>query len=336
MKKLINLMCFMYVAMFIILMVLVSCTPAQNKSDPSKRAIHGIAAIGACIEQGAKVQVRPAAVDGVPSEIIEATVGANGAYEVVIPEEIPISEPAVEKSTGTPGETGFIIRVYSSANGSWIYSYADNTEIDIIANANPYTDKMIRQFYSADTQVVSIDSLFVTGFIQDGVTPLSVPDGEEITQVLTVMSNMLKDTYELSDIQNALIDTWQIGVGLDWLLDQSGGHLSSWLQYEFEYLFMYPDALISMSAIENDYQPVGNVINVEIWTASGETGNVTVIGKSGYWSDTVMVKQSDSVVGNNHYKATLNFTYAYQGDNLTIVIDDYKSGVSVPIALRRP
>ena len=325
MKKLIIALC---------LISFYSCTPAN---DNSSRKIHGVAAIGAYIEQGAKVQVRPASTDGItPAEIIEAIVGANGTYEVVIPEEIPISESSINKSAIANTGNGFVIRVYSSTNGAWIYSYADNSAVDIIANSNPYTDKMVRQFYNADTQVVSIDSIFISGYLQDGVTPIEVPDSNNVIAVMTVMSNMLKDTYNLSDIQNALTDSWEINVGLDWLLEQAGTGLAQWLQYEFEYLFMYPDALISMSAIEADYQPTANVINVEIWTAYGEIGNVTVKGQSGYWSDTTMVKQSDSVTGNNHYKATLNFTYAYQGDTLYIIIDDYKSGASVPIALKRP
>ena len=328
MKKLILLLC----------LISFACGGnSSNDSEKAKRTIHGKAAIGAFIDEGAQIQVRPAPVNGIPCDIIESAVAdGQGTISVNVSSPTQMSG-AMNIDSATP--TGYIIRVYSSANNSWIYSYADNTDIDIVSNSNPYTDMLIRQFYVPDTPVINIDAIFTTGFLQDGVTPIEVPDGNNIIAVMDVMSNMLKDTYNVSDIQNALTDNWQIGSGLDHLLDIAGGAgLGQWLQYEFEYLFEFPDALISMSAIEADYQPVGNSIAVEIWTAYGNTGNVTVIGQSGWpypWANTLMVKQPDSVTGKNHYKATLNFPSPYQGDNILILIDDYTGG-QFPVALRRP
>ena len=49
--------------MFFIFMLFWACTPA---SDKSPRIIHGIAAIGAYVEEGAQVQVRPASKRELP------------------------------------------------------------------------------------------------------------------------------------------------------------------------------------------------------------------------------------------------------------------------------
>lgn len=355
MKKLSYIIGFMYVSMFIILMVLSSCTPAEKKQDPKvKRTIHGIAATGAVIEEGAAVEVRPAAVDGVPSDIIVATVGADGSYVVEIPESVPeISESGVItksfsilKSSVPQNGTGFIIRVYSASAGSWLYSYSENDGVDTVANVNPYTDKIIRTFYSQMNNDAypfiyaydqNIDNIFPSGIFSDGATAINVPEKEIIDQVMTVMSNMLKDTYGLSDIQNALIDTWEIGVGLDRLLDLAvGTRLKMWLQNEFSYLYQNPYALISSNVYEDDYSPTVNTIHVDIWTAYGNTGNVTVLGTwQTPWTDTVMVKQADSVEGNNHYSLTLTFEDPYDHDNIALVIDDYNPTSSVPVALKR-
>ena len=83
-------MLFMYLMIFVV-SLLWSCNPDGDKK--SVRTIHGKAAIGAYIEEGAPVQVRPASVDGVnPEALIEGTVGSDGYYEVTIPEEIPVDE----------------------------------------------------------------------------------------------------------------------------------------------------------------------------------------------------------------------------------------------------
>lgn len=330
-----------------------ACTPASDNDTKVKRKIHGIAATGAVIEQGAAVEVRPAAIDGVPSDVINATVGENGTYVVEIPESVPESDGEsksnqLKLSAVAQNGTGFIIRVYSASAGSWLYSYSENDGTDTVANVNPYTDKIIRTFYAQMNNAAypfigiydqNIDNIFPSGYFSDSATPINIPEKATIDQVMAVMSNMLYKTYGLSDIQNALIDTWEIGIGLDGLLDLAAGtRLKMWLTDEFMFLFQNPDALISSNVYEDDYSPTTNTIYVDIWTAYGNTGNVKLLAASGYWPETLLVKQSDSVSGNNHYSTTIVFNVAngYQKDCIYLIIDDYNPTGSVPIALKKP
>jgi hypothetical protein len=342
MKRTIFMLCIIFIISFN-----VGCNCDKSNTPSKKRIIHGIAATGAVIEEGALVQVRPAPINGQPSDILIATVGSNGEYVVEIPETIP---DVTEKKYITPqAGTGYIIRIYSTSASSWLYSYSENDGSDTVANVNPYTDRIIRSFYAQMNNMAypfigiydqDIDNIFPSGIFSDGITAVNIPEKATIDQIMTVISNMLKDTYNLTDIQNALTSTWDVGLGLDKLLDDAAGgsgHLAMWLQNEFNYLYQFPDALISSSIYEDDYNPVTNTIHIDIWTAYGNTGNVTLSGITGFWLDTLLIKQSDSVPGNNHYSATIifNVVSGYHGDYVTITIDDYNSGSGFPIALKR-
>lgn len=340
MKRIINLMCFMYVVMFCIMMffAIVGCSDTPAKTG---RKIHGKAAIGAYIEEGAQVQVRPASVDGEnPAELIEGTVGADGYYEVTIPEEIPVvpdGEP-VTKASGTlePGN-GFIIRAWSASSGSWIYSYAENDSADITANVNPYTDMFVRCFYNPSMVDQSrINNYFPTGTFTDG-SVMTLPDATFVLRVMDVMSRMLHAVFGLDDIQNALLDTWIIDMGLDQLILQIGiSQLNGYLYSQFHYIIQKPYIFNNASAIADEES---KNITIDIWTDYGNTGNVTATATDlhGVTYSAVMIKQPDSTGTENHFKVTLGtWEYFFQSEYVYVSIADYDSGFGNRIVVKKP
>ena len=272
---------------------------SDDNGNIQKRVIKGVAAIGAYIEEGSTVQVRPAQIDGTPAELIEGVVGPNGTYEVVIPEEVPV-EPDVTpefmksyilKSSSTPENgTGFIIRVWSPSMSAWIYSYSENDGAETIANVNPYTDMMVKRFYATANNSAyplnnafdqDINNVFTSGLFHDGVTPVNVPTNETITIAMNLMSKMLYRIYGLSDIQNALIDDWSLDVGLDGLLNASGrSRMNELLQYEFEFIYNSPDLITDGYAIQPE---IFDAVDVEIWSTHGDTGTVTMLLRGIYY-----------------------------------------------------
>lgn len=317
---------------------LYACSPAhekQNKVVYVPHIIHGQAATGAFIEAGAIVQARPAAVDGIPCDIIESTVTDDQGTI-----SIDVSKPTqlngnTEIDSSAP--SGFIIRVWSSSASSWVYSYADNVDSDTIANVNPYTDRLVRCFYN-QTQIDQglIDSYFPTGLNTDG-SIMEIPSPDLINQIMDVMSNILYNTYGLTDIQNALKDNWQIDTGLDGLIASLGiNKLGSFLEREFFNLLNDPDAIISGFAIQDS---IPSPVIVEIWTAYGNTGNVSMTySDSSGNQTTTMIKQSDSIEGNNHFKGTsINAGQCSMPYPLVyITIDDYNSGAGFDLAINTP
>jgi len=356
-----------FITWFVFLTILIACGGGNSKTDKSnnnsigsKRTISGIAAIGAVIEEGAVVQVKPAAIEGIPSDIIEGRVLANGNYEIVIPEEIPVDNPiedpitestsskSILKSTTPENGTGFLIRVWSASVGSWIYSYSPNNSAEMTANVNPYTDMMMRRFYATANNIAyplnnandqDINIIFVNGYFHDGVTPVNVPTPEIITKVMNLMSNMLYRIYGLSDIQNALADSWQVDLGLDALLNTAGRpRLNEILQYGFTNLFFDPDVITDGYAIQNN---VGDPIIVEFWTPYGNTGNVALQynnGTGGGLQIGTLIKQSDSIEGSNHFKGSVAVGGTGQASypSVYITIDDYNNGIGFGFVIKRP
>lgn len=322
---------------FISFLILWGCTPAEEKqSKTATRKIHGIAAIGAFIEAGAIVQVRPASVDGItPENLIEGTVGENGEYSITIPETIPYeSEKTMSKiSTDMENGTGFIIRVWSQSAVSWVYSYSENNDSDTVSNVNPYTDLFIRKFYNfANNQfgynAVNIDTVFPDGKFSDG-TPINVPTLDTVNNCMEIMAKLLYRIYDIPNIQNALNDSWQINIGLDALLTAAGrNRLNEFLQYEFEYLLWKPDFITDGYAEQPE---IGQPAYVEIWTTHGDTGT-TIMRINGI--DYIMNKESDSINGANHFKGQSNsFDQFYDFPRASITFSE--DGYNAAIAIRR-
>lgn len=248
------------------------------------------------------MQVRPASIDGVtPEEIIEGVVTADGNYEIVIPEEIPLeveseTESIISQILGSVSllsssemeqGTGFIIRVYSETAGGWVYSYAENNDSTIIANVNPYTDRMIRIFYATANNSFldkiledvnpynqSIDSIFLTGTFERGY-PINVPLKETVNTAMLVMNKILFHVYGMNSIQDALQGNWEIDQGLDAMLnDPRFRELSSFLQYEFENIFNEPSGIVEGYAI---HLGANSIIKVEIWTIHDDNISIPVM-----------------------------------------------------------
>lgn len=335
---------------FLFSMILFACSGGSSKSKTTHRIIHGVAAIGAFIEEGAQVQVRPASIDGInPEALIEGTVGANGSYVITIPESIPIIEETVtdeksntSKASGTlESGNGFIIRVWSASASSWVYSYAENNSSDVTANVNPYTDMMVKRFYYTGNNLsgynaIDINTVFSSGKFSDG-TPINVPTSELINNAMTVISKMLFRMYGIENIQNALTDTWQLDLGLDALLTAGGrSRMNEFLQYEFSNLYFDPYVITDGYAIQSE---IGQPVICEFWTPYGNTGNVTMSYRDNTGLQTVtMEKQSDSVPGNNHFKGQSTNTGQCMSPTggVYIMIEDYNGGMGFEIAIRRP
>jgi hypothetical protein len=333
MKKIL-FVCFMIFA----LSFLWSCTP--EKENKSVRTIHGKAAIGAYIEEGAQVQVRPASVDGVnPADLIEGTVGADGYYEVIIPEEIPVeSEEIITKGSKADGDTGngFIIRAWSESSGSWIYSYAENDSADITANVNPYTDMFVRCFYNPSMVDQSrINNYFPTGTFSDG-SVMTLPDATFVLRVMDVMSKMLYTVWSMDNIQNFLIDTWEVDQGLDELINNLGLGVNAFLYSEYFYIIQKPYIFNNASAIADEES---KNITIDIWTDYGNTGDVTATATDlhGVTYSAVMVKQPDSTESENHFKVTLGtWEYFFQSEYVYVSISDYNGGLGNRIVVKKP
>lgn len=307
---------------------------SSDNENGSKRVIKGVAAIGAYIEEGATVQVRPAQVNGSPSDLIEGVVGPNGVYEVVVPEEVPQVTDGDSKGLTPENGTGFIIRVWSPSMSSWIYSYSENDGAETIANVNPYTDMMIRRFYASANNAAyplnnafdqDINNIFVSGLFHDGVTPVNVPTNETITLAMNLMGKMLYRLYGLSNIQNALIDDWQLDLGLDALLNASGrNRMNEYLQFEFEQIYNFPSLIIDGYAIQHE---IPEAIYVEIWSTHGDTGEVTMTLRGVTYT---MNKEADSVAGNNHFKAQSNTGIQLNtGECVGIQFSDYSGALMI-------
>ena len=320
---------FIIVLMSIVVIGNISC---KCKDNEKKRFLSGVASMGAYVEKGSPIQIRPASIDGEPQELLIGIIGDNGEYTVEIPPEIPPEkEPLLSKilKAKVPEEgTGCIIRVLSESAGSWIYSYSPNSSGDMRANVNPYTDRMMIQFYAtANNETYPwltnwdkvIGSTFAMGMFSDGITPLNVPTEETITIVMNVMSNVLQKTYGLANIQNALIDAWELNKGLDELINSLGlPRLNEFLQYEFEYLFQTPDLITSGKAVQSE---VAYPVNVEIWTKYGDTGAVRMYLRGASY---VMNKESDSVAGANHFTGASNTGLQLMtGESISITFDNY-------------
>lgn len=335
---------FMYFMIFV-LSFLWSCTPDGDKKtsvNSNIRKIHGKAAIGAYIEEGAQVQVRPASIDGTnPAELIEGTVGADGNYTVTIPEEIPVvsdGEGTTVTKVGTSMEngTGFIIRVWSESAGSWIYSYAENDSADITANVNPYTDMFVRCFYNPSmVDQGRINNYFPTGTFADG-SVMTLPDATFVLRVMDVMSRMLHTVWGMDNIQNFLIDTWEVDQGLDELINNLGLGVNAFLYSEYFYIIQNPDIFNNAAAIADEES---KNITIDIWTDYGNTGDVTATGTDthGVTYSAVMVKQPDSTESENHFKVTLGtWEYFFQSEYVYVSIADYDSGLGNGIVVKKP
>lgn len=323
------------VLMFIIVVGALAC---KCKNEEKKRFLTGVASMGAYVEKGAPIEIRPADIDGEPQDLLVGVIGDNGEYTVEIPPEIPPEVPPVKvlKVKLPEKGTGFIIRVWSQSAGLWIYSYSPNSSGDMRANVNPYTNRMIVQFYATANNETypwlnnwdkNIVNTFALGLFSDGETPLNVPTEATITIVMDVMSNVLQKTYGLANIQNALTEAWELNKGLDELINSLGlPRLNEFLQYEFEYLFQTPDLITSGKAIQSE---VFDPVNVEIWTKYGDTGAVRMYLRGASY---VMTKMGDSVAGANHFTGATNTgLQIMSGESISLTFDNYDSYGSLMI-----
>lgn len=231
--------------LLIFMLLFVAC---NSNNNTSKHLISGTAAVGTYIPDGSAVELRAAPVktgnqilvgyypdespdyrdETTPTEIRTATVsGGEGKYTVDV---TGLSEP-------------YIVRVY--AGSKWYYSYADG--VSDTANVNPYSDWMVRSYYtginSESPGMIDIDSAFTSGILtisSNGVTysytkwsygydktgcvwygkSLPVPNIDQINRCMAQLQSIFMDRYSI-DLGDVLTRDWVIGATYDSILDGS-------------------------------------------------------------------------------------------------------------------
>ena len=299
----------------------------------ASHVIKGQAAIGAFLDIGARVEIRPIPVSSSPCDIIITEVIDNvGTYTANVS---TIVQAGTEITAEQSNVSGYIIRAMSVAG--WIYSFADNTDGSTISNINPYTDLLVNKFYQSVSEDISVD--FSTGYRTDGITPISSPDVGTVEQVIATMSNMLTRVYGMPSIEDFMTAKWEEGVGLDGILNNAttGSNLNWFLNDEFANLLVHPDVLTDGAAIQDE---LGNPVVVDIWTPFGNSGFVTLgalVDLQGHISGAVtMTKMPDSVAGNNHFHAQTSAVFTVSEQNIMIYIDDYNSGAGFQLVIQTP
>ena len=317
-----------------LMMWFTACGGSGNTSTITSAVytIHGQAAIGAFLDAGSRVQIRPIPTSGVPCDIIETTVtDAVGSYSANVS---TVKQAGTEVISDTTTVSGYVIRAMSVSG--WIYSFADNTDGSTISNINPYTDLMVQKYYEGANDITVT---FATGYKSDGVTPIGSPDPGQTDQVMSTMANMLARVYSMPSIEDFMTCAWVEGQGLDGILNNAttGPHLNWFLNDEFYNLFANPDAILDGSAIQAE---LGSPIVVDIWTAHGDAGVVTlgaITDMQGHTSAAVtMTKEADSVPGNNHFHAQTSGVFQVSEMNIMIYISDYNGGAGFQIVIQTP
>ena len=317
-----------------LIMWFTACSKSGGSSGTiTSHVIKGQAAIGAFLDIGAQVEIRPIPVSGAPCDIITtAVVDDIGTYTADVSK---VTQAGTEILSEQSNVSGYIIR--AMAVSGWIYSFADNTDGSTISNINPYTNLLVQKFYQGAYEDISVD--FPTGYKTDGITPISSPNVGTVEQVISTMSNMLSRVYGMPSIEDFMTAKWEEGVGLDGILNNAttGPYLNWFLNDEFSNLLTHPDVLLDGSAIQDE---LGNPIIVDIWTPFGNTGTVTlgaITDMQGHVSGSVvMTKEADSVVGNNHFHAQTSGVFTVSEQNIEIYMDDYNSGGGFQMVIQTP
>ena len=322
--------------------LLIGCGNSNNNSSatnpitPIKKIIKGQAAVGSFLPVGAEVDIRPAPVNGVPCDLIVTQIADDqGNYAA----DVSNPKTTAGQSLESTQPAGYIIRV--QAGGSWLYSYADNQSDAMVADVNPYTDIMIRVWYNSISREIhggvpgiitefTLETLFSTGMQEDKITAMDVPDSTTMSEVITSMNNIMIRVYNLPSMSNYINMQWAEGSPIDCLLyNSSYPHLQWFLNTEFWHLFQCPDVITDAAAIQTG--PDGSPVQIDIWTPYGNTGNVTLLALTDDQGtvnpQTIMIKMSDSVEGNNHFQTTTIPLMQVSERCVMITIDDYAGGL---------
>ncbi|TAL31600.1 MAG: hypothetical protein EPN93_17545 [Spirochaetes bacterium] len=303
---------------FVLIMTLISSCFGGDSKDPAKQILRGTAATGSYFPDGSVVELRATAVDGVPSEILTSSVvGNEGEYQVEV--------------TGLTAP--FLVRVYDSAASRWYYSYTDGTVLK--ANANPYTDMLVRQWYNYRSVIhgnpmnVDIDDIFTpgvyppgtadivslhpscsSGFLPDN-TPINIPDDYAVQRASTILSSIISSRYNVA-LEDVLVDSWVAGQGFDALLDSIGeATLSVYIVMALSNVYLFPEILNDVSIYFDDST---GKFHAEFWTAYGNPTWIASLGANMEvrinWGDpeVLITKQADSTAGNNHFLIETAFT----------------------------
>ncbi len=205
-----------FIGMFFCLLLYGCDNSSSDNTLSSGYYIHGVAAKGAVLPKGSRVELRSAAVDGIPSEIKKTTVSDdNGSYSIDV---TGLTKP-------------FLIRVLDESTGTWYYSYTESSQS--IANVNPLTDAIIKSFYiNSSTISNSIESTWSTGYYNNTVdmngnpvpanTPIVMPDVNSILKIKNILINCVSLWYGITVTDDLFTTNWVVGEGYDAILDSMG------------------------------------------------------------------------------------------------------------------
>jgi hypothetical protein len=270
-----------------LIMWLIACgSGSKNAIDKTtSRMIHGTAATGAYMPDGAIVQVRPAPIPTGQQILVGTTQSGLESWEdEKIPADLITGQVSGNRGVYTidVSETvgPYLIRIQDPVSLKWYYSYTDGSVET--ANVNPYTDWMTQYYYRAFD--LNVDDSFLTGVCtktSSGVTltfmkssygfngtfiywygmPLPLADSAQISRAMSELQYVVNLRWNIS-IGDVLTRNWTVGDTYDTILDGTTLDVP------------YITTMLNISYCADDmmnygiayYDTVNTTLHVELWT----------------------------------------------------------------------
>jgi len=309
-----------FITWFVFLTILISCGGGSSKTDkdgtsknPQKvsKFVKGVAAKGVALPIGSVVELRSTHKDyEVEYYVLDEETGEKILDEFKEPlietktehkESIIITSTVIDNNGTyeidvTDLASPYLVRVKDSSTGLWYYSVSDG-EVGI-ANVNPYTDMLIRQWYLKRVSLdfpchIDIDQAFTPGiltvydngdpveellyFVFGSLVPghiwygkeMALPNITDVTKVKDALTFSVNERYKVI-LGDVLTRDWVINEPYDALLDDVGFD-SVYLQRIIDSMY-YSVGIIEKSDV---YYQAGKLY-IRVWTKFGNTGFVTI------------------------------------------------------------
>jgi|SRR5271157_2910975 len=310
-------------AVCVLLLCVVGCSEKSSSNFPfaSGALLHGTCAKGLPLPAGAIVDVRGTGIvptskaslsndasEPAPPDILHTTVGADGTYTI-----------DVATLTGP-----YLIRVHDTVGEGWSYCYFSVADSDTdVANINPITSMLIDAYYAwvlakGDGSLGNYGtSNFLTGYEDDGVTPLPIPTLSDLAKIehtflnngvlqLNLQYNLNMDITTLGSIFNS---SWVYGSGYDTMLDIIAQDTTALDSTILVWSSLFPDYLDHYCVYFYNNDQGHCMYHSEIWT----TGSVVIsqFKIDAGLSDTT-VPLIDSSGGVNHFSEEIDVDQYFQ------------------------
>ena len=310
-----------FITWFVFLSILIACGGgSSSKTDkdgtprnPQKvsKFVKGVAAKGVALPIGSIVELRSTHKDyEVEYYVLDEETGEkilNESGNPIIETKVEHKESIIITSTVidnngtyemdvTELASPYLIRAKDSSTGLWYYSVSDG-EVGV-ANINPYTDMLIRQWYLKRVSLenpchIDIDQAFTPGIltIYDNGNPvtdllysvfgspvsghvwygkeMSLPNITDINKVRDALAFSINERYGVV-LGDVITRNWIINEPYDALLDDAGFD-PAYLQQIINSMY-YSVGIIEKSDV---YYQAGKLY-IKVWTKFGNSGFVTI------------------------------------------------------------